>query len=369
MADVLLPQFGRTCWGYSTSSFAFSSHVVDASNEGIGAVLQALDANAITHLGFRYGARTGTPPTYIIGLESPAAATGFPDGTVLGGGSPASATFTPPADTSWDGLWQWIALTNSYTPTIGQQLCPTIRYSSGTIDGSNNSSFTTHVTGADAGARFGDPYGLRNTSGTWAKQTNPMVIGVRTASTRYGNVIETLPATTNSTSTVGIRRALQFSLPSGICASFKVIGVRLTSSMTAIGKNPILGLWSASSLLQSRTLDTDIVGSATNANFSHDLYFNGPLATLTPGTTYYIGYEVADAVNGGVGMSGFTVASADDLLAHAGGTAFCHASYDGANWTTDTTTRPFAHIILSDMTGGSGGGGAATLINGGLVSR
>src|SRR5690349_18160435 len=92
---------------------SFYNQVIDsggASIDRIAHVLQ-LPADTWTHVGFRYGARTGTPVQHKTGLQTPDAS-GNPDGTYLGGGSPASGTFTPPADATWDGTWQWVALAN-----------------------------------------------------------------------------------------------------------------------------------------------------------------------------------------------------------------------------------------------------------------
>lgn len=356
MADFLEQRIGSIQFGFPTGSLSFQNHIVDASNEGVAWACQAEDALAITHIGFRYGARTGTPPTYICGLESINMTTGDPDGTYLGGGTPASATFTPPADTTWDGLWKWIALTNTYTPTVGQRICATVRHSAGTIDATNYSSFTTHLNSVTGENRTSHPYALRNTAGTWAKQISIPVYGLRNVSNRHGNPIEATYITA-SASTVGHRRALEFQLPTGSCTSFTVRGIKLAGSIAnAVGKNPVFGLWSASGVLQSITLDSDAMNTPGSLNNQMEYYFDeSPLSTLTPGTTYYIGYEVADAVNGQIIVAGIQCGEANDLLAYPGGPAWRLATYDGASWTSLTTVRPYAELILGDVTGGSGG--------------
>lgn len=370
MADVLSQRFGQPDFGFATGTPAFTNHTVDASNEGVAWCLQAQDAEPITHLGFRYGSRTGTPPSFVIGLESPSATTGFPDGTVLGGGSPASAIFTPPANATWDGTWQWIALDNAYTPTRGQFICPTIRYSSGTIDGSNNSAFTIHMTGVGGANIANFPYPLRNISGTWGFLTQPPVAGVRTATSRYGRVVQST-YTTRSSGTIGHRLAMEFSLPLGAAASFTVRGIRFTGGISAAsGKNPVLGLWSASGVLQNVTLDSDVMAAnpASATSFTEYLFDESTLATLTPGTTYYAGLEVADAVSAGVVLYSLSVASADDMACYPGGATWRLASYDGSSWTPNTTTRPLMELILGDVTGGGGsGGGYPILMAGGIV--
>lgn len=370
MVDMAQLRIGSGPFGIPGSTPSFNNHTVDASTEGIGFLFPALDLNPITHIGFRYGARTGTPPTYIAAIESPVDTTGMPDGTVLGGGSPASGTFTPPADTTWDGTWQWIALDNAYTPMArGQWLFGTIRYSSGTIDGSNCSSFTSDMSSAISSNAL--PYSVRNTAGTWASQGAVPLGGFRTASTRYGHVVQSI-YTTRSASTIGHRVALEFVMPN-IMTSFTLPKFRFAGSIagSSSGRTPILGLWSSAGALQHVTLDSDI-GRATSTGFSlYDLPFDeAVLSTLTPGTTYYCGLEVADATNGGVLINGINVASSDDLLAHAGGTAWRLATYDGSSWTSVTTMRPFAEFMLGDVvasSGGGSGGGYPILMAGGIV--
>lgn len=356
MASLLLQHFGQLDYGFPSGTPSVASHTVDANNEGVQFIFQATSTDAHTHIGFRYGSRTGTPPTYIGGFEGIDASTGLADGTYKGGGSPASATFTPPASTAWNGLWQWIALSNSYSPAaIGEWLCVTIRYSSGTIDGSNNSSFTTNATNIIGGANMGMPFAARNTSGSWAKQGQMPVVGVRTAGSRSGFIVESI-YNTRSASTVGHRRALEFVVPSNATTTYKVRGLRFTGSIaSAVGKAPVLGLWSASSTIQSKTLDSDYPQSLASFQL-HEIHFDGALTALTPGTTYYCGLEVADATNGDVLINGVGFGAADDMGACPGGTAWRLASYDGATWTSDTLTRPYAELVLEDMTVSGGGG-------------
>lgn len=355
MADTANQVFAAIPWPTSTPSF--SNHTVDASGDAIGLGFQARDTEAITHIYFRYGARAGTPPTFILTLEGVDATTGTPDGTDVGGGSPTAVTFTPPADATWDGTLQAVALTNAYTPTRGQVLVATIRYSSGTIDGSNNSTFTTDITSL-ASAIWLFPIGYRLTGGVWAKRQTPPVVGVRTANRRYGLPVESL-FSTRSASTVGHRQALKFTLPN-ICDTFTLKGVRIAASLAAAAaaKNPVLGLWSAAGVIQNLTLDSDWSVNAVTAHCLYTFYFDeSSLTTLTPGTAYYIGLEVADAVNGGVLLNGLQLDSSADLDAYSGGGNFHFATFDGTNWTDDATVRPFVELLLGDITEPAGGGG------------
>lgn len=335
---------------------AFSNHVVDAATEGIAGVFRAFTADPITHLGFRYGVRTGTPPSYAATIESLVATTGLPDGTDIGGGSPTSAIFTPPADTTWDGLYQWIALTNAWTPAVAQEFCATIRYSSGTIDGSNNSSFTRDVSAIAPAMTYPTP--ITNSGGTWTRTTLQSVMAYRTASGRYGFPLEAI-YNTRSASTAGLRVAGKFTLPSGITTTCTLRGFKFSGSIaSATGKAPIAGLWNAAgTVLQNVTLDSDIPVSATSPYKCYDdiLFDESSLTALSPGTAYYIGLEVADAVNAGVLINGLQMNAAADMGSLPLGTSAYLSNWDGAAWTDNTLVRPFIELILDDMTAASGG--------------
>lgn len=360
-------RIGITRFGIPTTGPGFTNTNISDSTSGIAFVLQAQTNDPITHIGFRYGARTGTPPIHVATLEGVSASTGFPDGTDVGGGSPTAVTFTPPADTSINGKWQWYQLTNAYTPTRGQLLAATVRYSSGTVNASNRSSFTSVLTGVIGGTtRFSYPYGLILTTGTWAIGIQCPVGAFRTASRRYGFVIESLYATA-SASTVGLREAIKFTMPA-LGSSQTIRGFGFCGNLAqAVGKNPIIGLWNAAGTkLQDWTADSDVAGAPTTSYAMHEYLFDETtLSALTPGTDYYAGLEVADGTNGGVLINGIGVANTSDLLALAGGTSWYRSAWNGAAWVDDNLTRPFAWLLVDDWTASAGGGGL--LIGGNLV--
>lgn len=338
---------------------SISTHVIDASNEGVAYAFQARNTDAITHLGFRVGSRTGTPPTYIIGLEGLSGTTGFPDGVYKTNGGNCTATFTPPADTSWNSTWQWIALANSYVPARGETLALTIRHSSGTIDGSNNISVGTNWT--NAMPTLGSfPYALRNTSGTWAAQQISPIFGVRTANDRYGVIVPNMYSTRSST-TIGHRVAMRFTMPSSYGDTYKVAGIRASVSLAAAGgKNPLAKIWSASSALTSITLDVDTAGAPTISNYRSWEVFFADSVTLNCGTPYYFGFEVADSASAGIALFGTQFASADDND-DDGGSLFALGTFNGTTWTDDATVRPWMELILEDMTKPTGGAGAVLM--------
>lgn len=341
---------------------AFQTYSVDATNDGVGFVFQARDTNPITHLGFRYTLRTGTPPTQVATIEGVSTTTGLPDGTDVGGGSPTAATFTPPASTAWDATFQWIALTNAFTPTLGAWYAGTLRYSSGTIDASNFSSYATHVTNFGFGGQS-LPYAVRLTAGAWSKQGNPPVFGVRTASSRYGLPIQGF-YNTRSASTVGYRQAMKIRVPSGL-GTYKVGAVTFAGSIAnAASKVPIVGVWSSSGAIHTTVVDTEQVVNQTTTYNGYEVVIDESLAALDSGTDYYFGLEVADAAGAGVLINGMQLASADDRDAFDGGSNVCFSTYNGSSWTDDVTVVPFVNATLYDLTPPSSGGGGAFVLGG-----
>jgi hypothetical protein len=345
------------------STPAIATHPVDLATEGVGWAFDAKSADAITHIGFRYGTRTGTPPTYIIGLEGVLPATGMPDGTYKTNSGNCTASFRPPATTAWDQTWQWVALDRSYTPTtIGERLMATIRYDGGaanTIDASNFSSFATGWTNLTP-TRQMFPYAVRNTSGAWAAQTISTTFGIRTANDRYGCIVPNLFAT-RSASTVGHRQAAKINLPASMGDTYRLVGFRACASIAqATGRTPLARLWSGNTVLASQTMDSDQVGlTATSAYGVVECIFDTAV-TLNCGTDYYVGLQVGDATSGGVLIYGTQFADAADNTEDGGG-AMSFATSDGTTWTDNGTVRPWMELILDQFTEPTGGGGSVLL--------
>lgn len=333
-----------------------TSVALDAAADAVAFVFQAKTADAITAGGFRYGVRTGTPPTYSIALEG-VGGDGLPNGTDVGGGSPTLVTFTPPADTSIDGLWQWKNFTNSFTPSVGQLLALVIRYSSGTVDASNNSTIT-HRFATSVSGHF--PYALTNTTGTFAKDSNAIIptFGYKTASTRCGNIIQ--GSYTGVVSTSGHRSCMHLTLPSTHGSTQKVKGLVVTLlNGSAGGQTHTLGVWDGSgTALQTLTIDTDQFSTAGGNVAGAILVFSdATLDALSYGSKYYFGVERGSA--GNIGLRGIQLAEAEDRSAFAMGTIRGLSTWNGSAWSDDDTVLPFVELLLDDITvpSGSGGGG------------
>lgn len=355
MADAKSLQLG---WmGFPSSAATYDNFALDASGDKYGAICQAISAEPITHLGFRYGVGTGTPPTYRVCLQG-LTASGLPDGTILGGGSPASGSFTPPADTTWDGTWQWVALDNAYTPTRGEMFAFVVEHVSGTVDGSNHGTFSR---GQNNAAKAGDgfPKPVFNATGSWTSGT-PRIpcFGLRTASSRYG-LISQGHYSTATAGTAGHRSAMHFTLPADWGDTFQLLGASVFGRCPVATSQFKFAVWSASGdELQSVTLDTDAMTTNNNSK-AFDFVFTS-LATLSYGTKYYIGFEVIGTAT--VGLHGIQLASADDRLAYPLGTNMGLATYDGSSWTEDNTVVPQCGLIFADITEPSGGGSGSVIV-------
>lgn len=349
-------------WGVPNAP-SVTNFTIDTNAKGVAAVFQANLTDAITHLGYRYGARTGTPVQHKISLQTVDAATGKPSGTIVGGGSPASGLFTPPATAADDGLWKWIALDNSYTPSRGEILARVIE-PVGTPDASNNSSFTRAMTGINPGmATLALPYALDETAGTWTLRNDESpVFGYRTASGRYGIIHQGNYQTADSTT--GHRIACQFTLPSAEASTFKLAGLRLSLTTPAATKSVKVGLWNAAGTeLSSVTLDADVMNGNGGGRNGQYIFTDATLPTLSFGTKYYGGIEVLGAAS--VALRGQQLGEAADRSAWPQGTIRGLSTWNGSAWADDDTVLPFIELIFSDVTAPSGGGGI--IMNPGMV--
>ncbi len=335
------------------AAVVFTNFSLNQTTDQLEVIFQAPAAITITRLGYRYGARTGTPPTYKISLQG-VGTDGNPDGAIKGGGSPASKTFTPPADTSFNALWKWNTLDNPYTCARGEYLAWVIAYSSGSVDASNLSSFTAFSQNLTGAANL--PFAIQNDAGSRTRQpSGPPVFGYGSSTQAYGTPMQAaLTQSITSTTEAG----LAFTLPAGWGSTYQVNGVRVFCTLAA-GQTLTATLYTATSIsdtniLQQVTLDTDAVAAAATVGFV-DIYFDETTLTdISYGTPYRLSLSVGSGTNN---VSGLTCAVAADCEAWHGGQVFGSTSRAGGNWTDDATSHPFIDLILADITVPSGSGG------------
>lgn len=333
-----------TTWTpWPATALSFTAVSLDASGKRIAQIFCAEADDTITHLGFRYGTRTGTPPTYRISLQA-LDTSGNPDNTVLGGGSPASATFTPPADTTWNNTWQWVALSNTIAITRGTVYAVVIDYSSGTINGSNFSGFNQSLSSGGFD-RFGFPYADAH-NGTSYSKTDLGLAGYKSATGVYGHPIQSQATTTVGTN--GNRAAVKWTFPVNFWGTFKVRAMRIITDSEAAAGNNKYGVWDgAGTALQTVTIDSDAHVSPGNTNRSEWISFAGTLATLKAGTPYYFGIE---RVGASCGMSALVFAASGDLAAMPYQGAAILSTWNGSAWADTNTRMPIVGLQLDDIT-------------------
>lgn len=380
MADGRLITLGAPwalAWEASLDTFVNLS--LAAAGNRIGWVFQAPEAATITRLGFRHASLAGTPPTYRISLQG-VDATGLPDGTVKGGASPASVTFTPTGVGGFGtGTWHWITLVNSFAVARGDFLAVVIDYSSGIIDGTNFSSFTYAINSGGA-IVSGLPYGLTDTTGTWAKATGNFPLwGFGSSTLAYGVAGLTATSGVNITNIAEI--GMRFLLPAEWGDTFQVVGARWQGSTATGGRLISLTLYSGGdaaspTILQQVEIDTDVVAIVATVDKPQEVYFDeATLTALNFGTAYHIALAHNSAAATLPNLRVWDVNAAADWDAWRGRQIFSEInraistyppSGDDTNAFTNTATRrPMMELILADITEPVGGGGGLARIIGG----
>lgn len=327
---------------------AFTNQTMFSSTDQVEVIFSAIDSVAITKLGVRLAAISGTTPTYKISLQG-VDGSGNPDGTIKGGGSPASKTFNP-SSLGWAASsWHWITLDNSYTPSRGEVLAFVIAYDSGTIDVSNFATFTNTI---GSGLVFnGFHYAIQNVSGSRTRQNGCPVYGYASASRAYGRPILAINTHTFNSGSATDEYALAFQLPTGWGSTLQVAGARFEAALSA-ASSVIVQSYNGTSVLDTITRDSDL---ARNTGIAlHEFWFTS-LATLNFGSTYRVGFQPQTATN--MSVYSFDVDAASDWDAWPGGQKFWTSTrVDGGAWTDVLTRRLLAAITLADITASSGTG-------------
>lgn len=347
-------------FGYSRMGFAtghsVTNFVVDAPTKGIAWIFQPRSTSPISALFFRYGTRTGTPPTYRYSLQN-INATGFPDGTVLGGGTPASGTFRPPNTAAWDGSGQWITLENTYSPVSRgvPYLAAVIEHdpvANDSVDVSNNGSFGRGLSDLLSNANQ-LPYSATRTASVWTKITGNtnVCFAVQDADGVYG---VPFASTFNSTiATTGQRHAAAITVPFlGVGSTYTVGGIAISSQrIGAVGASAIVGIWdSTGAVISSFTIDTDQMANPTNAGLFHFLLPTP--AVLNFGTKYFFGVEVVGGSP--LNITGINLARDIDRAAYPNGLNRAHALWNGSAWVETNTRLPYVDLMFEDITASGG---------------
>ncbi len=328
-----------------------TNFTLNAATDALEVVFTAADAVTITRLGFRQGALTGVAPVFRVSLQG-VDASGNPDGSIKNSGN-AYFDYTPTVGNNT--TFQWVTLGATYACARGEPLALVIARTSGTIDGSNNCSFTaTSAVGA-----VGTTYAIQNDAGSRTRQTVGANFGYGSASTAYGLPALTPASTAFNSGSTPDELALYLTVPTAFCSTYKIAGATLYAATTA-GTTFTLSLYDTdgTTVLQSVTPDTDHDQAAATARGRHVLFDEASLSTLTAGSTYRLAV-IPSASN--VTLGSLVVAASADLDAYPFGQAWASGSSrtNAGAWTDSDVTRYGINPILADVTvpsGGSGGG-------------
>lgn len=370
MSDARYLSYGNPMG--ATSAPSFTNFALNGTTDQAEFIVQMPDGVTLTQAGIRLGTITGTTPTYRISLQG-VDASGNPDGTIKGGGTPASKTFSP-SGLSWsNSSWHWLILDNSYACSRGEYLAVVVDYSSGTVDGSNNASFSVVA----SAPTLRNQYGIQNDAGSRTRQTNGYPpVGLASASKAY--VFPSLSFTSqafNSGSSTD-EYAVKFTIPTGWGESYKLVGARFAGAFSAGATSKMIlysgsdttpanstGGTSEATVQQDVTFDHDFVNT-TSVN-SCILYFDeASLVTLYEGATYRLAFQPQSGTNMTIVWQDIDAVA--DWDAFIGGQDITASSRVNTGTWTDTTTRKLlVDLIFSDLSKPQGGGGHVVVIGSG----
>jgi hypothetical protein len=358
----------------STALATILDCTIDASTDACYWVFQMPEDATITTLLINYVSSVGTPVQHRISVQGVNTTNGRYDGTVT-----AAAAWTPSGGAgvialpvthngAGDSL-SGIALSRGVFYSLVIEPCANSTApcsGAASPNGSNNSVFGIGSTAGQGGTVQGFPYAVINNGGTHTKQSRWPIFGLRSATKTYGNPAVSVTATGISS---GDDQAISFHLPSGACSTYKVAGVRFSALSPTAGQSVNVVLYSGTTVLQSVSWDSDIVRLSATTGQVFEVFFDDPAVTLTCGTTYRLG--VTPTSTASIGLNVINLPAAGDRTAYPGGTNFgwstrtgCGGPCDGTTtaWNDDNTKRPLVELILEDITGSGGGGGAFTFI-------
>lgn len=329
----------------SVNAVTFTSYAFLNTTDTIEWIFQVPDDNdaatiTITQLGYRLTSVAGTSPLMRISLQG-MGTDGNPDGTTKNAGA-SSATFTPAGSATWN----WVTLGTPYVASRGEFLAIVISYVSGTLN-VGNAPTIAHTFGG--GASEGFPYAIQNVSPPTpgrVRQVQRPVFGFRSASKAFGLPVQTLTATTFSTTA---ERALRFLVEGGLATAFKVGGIRMLLLSPVAGKTLDVNLYDGTTVIATAVWDSDAVRT-NGANTIVTLWFqDAVLPTLLAGQEYRISLAPRDAsTNVAWYTADFIQASDMEVMPQGANFYLSTRATGGATaWTDTLTSRPVAELIVS----------------------
>jgi hypothetical protein len=333
---------------------AYQTHTLDATGDRVGIVFRAEEPMTVTSVQFRQGTITGDPDDLRVGLQEVDTATGIYNGTWLGGVS-NYATYGPIAGNN--NAFVTATLPTAVTLTRGQVVAIVLQPVAGGGSGWDGSDFMT-ISRTMANVAYGHrgPYAIDN--GTKSTNQNPVYI-VNTSTRSYGFPVESITSRSNNTGSTPDEWGMYFRVPSGVCSTYKIQGVRIAGVASAGDWRLRLYDTNGTTVLQEVLVDKDEVSMGT-AYPSQIYWEDSTLATLNAGSYYRIAFAPTTTTSTGA-IYAWELDSANNRICFFGDAADVSATErtDGGAW-TETNTRIWAmQALIIDVTAPTGGGGLA----------
>jgi hypothetical protein len=255
---------------------------------------------------------------------------------------------------------EW-TLTNTASITRGQYYALVIQAYSGTWNASNKLRLRTTMGTGIGGALNIFPYATNVINGTSEIKGNTNYVpnfgcGTSTRQYKAGHTASSI-ASWNSASTPN-QRGIKFKLPSSLCTTFKVAGVRMGIGPTSAAAQWTLKLLDSSNTVLQDRLYNNLDAFNTNSIATRDYYFDeSTLTALSPNTDYRI---VVEAISASLGCMTYIEpsSSVDISSAFIPDGTFHLTTRTGSGAWTDTTTNWFPiQLIIDDFTASASGGG------------
>ena len=335
---------------------AFQTVTLDATTDRYAVVFRAEDNMTVTSVQFRQGTVTGSPDALRVGLQEVDANNGLPNGTWLGGVSNYQALTIVSGN---NNSFVTATLPTSVTLIRGQVVAMVLQPVSGGGGGAgwDGSDFMT-VSRTIANVAYGHrgPYAVDNTT----KSTNQnCVFKINTSTRSYGLPIETITSRSNNSGSTPDEYGMYFRIPSGVCSTYKIQGVRISGALSSADWYLRLYDTNGTTVLQEVFVDSSELSMGTV--YPSLIYWDtSTLATLNAGSYYRLVFAPATTTATGA-LYAWDLDSAADRICFLGDAADISATErtNAGAW-TETDTRLWAmQALIIDITAPTGGGGLA----------
>lgn len=305
---------------------------------------QPTEPVTISHLGFLYDIRSGTPPSYRLSLRL-TDGSGLPANEIL-----TSRVFTPPPDTTWNGTFRWIEMLTPYKAGRGEDLCAVLEHFSGGINTSHASRVITSISNAGERKRY-FPYFIGNVAGVETRNGAQIVFGWKSMTRSYGlPITDLLLDSVNAPAQVGMR----FLFHPAYGRTFNISGARIQGRMSSTsGKSFDMVLYDEDNIELNRvTFDCDHTVSSNTIDAVCEIRFDDvTLESLLFGKPYYIAFAPNQA-DTNFALRAVQIQDTADMTALPGGANvfMVSRSTSSANWTEHEDRRPQVDLLPGEWT-------------------